>query len=438
MSKLFEYGIIGMGPAGIGVAMSLSEQKYASNTICFEQGYDEDNDQCTSIIEGVCCNRDSCLVISGIGGASNKSSGKISNYPAGSKLVEFYQTDNELKNALNNTIDIISRTITLRKKEISAIQIQEARKLFKERGLEYKYYDVYEFQGSEYQRFIKDTVSEMEQLGLTVYRNAKVISIEKDNNDNYLVKYVQNDHIKTVSIHKLVIATGALNVQDPLISEIEDKKNLCFEIGVRIEAPANTFGAVFQTHGDLKLKNESGGRTYCITENGIVVTYKVNDYLFLEGCKTIGQGTSFSNFAVLVKRNDSSELDKILSNYKTVFNSNPIRQKYNDYMNGGINIDSLNTTCRVARTGDINLLFPSKVNSEIKQFLQTTVSVLNLPENELTILAPELKMLRHIEISQNFETKNNLFVIGAATGKFRGILQSLCSGIKCGQVMVRR
>ena len=60
---------------------------------------------------------------------------------------------------------------------------------------------------------------------------------------------------------------------------------------------------------------------------------------------------------------------------------------------------------------------------------------MGISENSLSILAPELKIIRDLSIGDNFEISNNLYVIGAATGLFRGILQSLCSGLRCGQLI---
>lgn len=63
---------------------------------------------------------------------------------------------------------------------------------------------------------------------------------------------------------------------------------------------------------------------------------------------------------------------------------------------------------------------------------------MSIPKDAITLVAPELKVLRNLEIAKNFELERNLFVVGAATGRFRGILQSFCSGVRCGQLLVGR
>ena len=250
------------------------------------------------------------------------------------------------------------------------------------------------------------------------------------------MKYSSDNHEERVLVRKLVVATGALNVHDQLISELENSERSCFEIGVRVEAPSQVFGNAFKTHGDLKLKCLNG-RTYCVTENGAVMTYKSDGHIFLEGCKNLDQQTDFSNFAVLVKRTDTSELCSILNNYRSAFDDLPLKQTYLDYFNNKQSSNSTYTTCKAARVGDINSLFPEEVNLELKDFLNKVTTALGLPLDNLTIIAPELKMLRSVELSSKFEVHHNLFVTGAATGRFRGILQSICSGIECGQEMAR-
>ncbi len=83
MPDVFECGLIGMGPAGIGLAMSLRGTSTIKNMICFERGSFNIDVNCSALSEKECCCSNSCGVISGVGGASTLSSGKISNFPAG-------------------------------------------------------------------------------------------------------------------------------------------------------------------------------------------------------------------------------------------------------------------------------------------------------------------------------------------------------------------
>ena len=86
--------------------------------------------------------------------------------------------------------------------------------------------------------------------------------------------------------------------------------------------------------------------------------------------------------------------------------------------------------------GDINTLFPTTINNSIKEFINDVIiGAMGIPKEAMVIIAPELKILRNLQLADNFELDKNLFIIGAATGKFRGILQSFCSGVRCGRLL---
>lgn len=121
MPEIFEFGIVGMGPSGIGMAMSLcGTSNNMKNTICFERGSYPNEKICSAFLQNECCYSNVCTVISGIGGASTLSSGKISNFPAGSGLIEFFDSEQQLKELLNEIIFFFSNKIVLKKVEIDS------------------------------------------------------------------------------------------------------------------------------------------------------------------------------------------------------------------------------------------------------------------------------------------------------------------------------
>lgn len=211
----------------------------------------------------------------------------------------------------------------------------------------------------------------------------------------------------------------------------------CFEIGVRIEAPNSAFGNILSTHGDLKLKH-GAGRTYCVTADGKIIAYQTDGVRFLEGCMESSVSTGYTNLAVLIKCNDESSVCEFINRYRKDFNGRPIKQKLVDYANGQISDEEIDTTLASAVRGDINSLFSTDINNAIKEFINDVlVEAMGISEDSITLVAPELKILRNLQMDKNFEIDSNLFVIGAVTGKFRGILQSFCSGTRCGQLLDR-
>lgn len=436
--KSYDFGIVGFGPAGIGVAISLAQNDQLGKTVCFERGLYKKSVECLSISRGTCCNASSCHVISGVGGASNLSSGKISDFPAGSGLADFFTSQQELESMLTYVIHFLKDKIDLKKVEIDETTKALANLRYSKMNIEYKYYDVYEFQGSKYQQFLVEEADFLLSKGLSLYDGTEVVDINKNPSDTYFYLDLKTPTGKEqVAVKQLVIATGALEIQDDLISKFEQSDQSEYEIGVRVETKSKALSGALSSHGDLKLKKDNG-RTYCVTENGVVITYKTKGLFFLEGCK-LSANSSYSNLAVLLKYHDNDLLLEFLNNYSELFNGCPIKQTYLDYLAGRTSNKDVQTTCPITSCGDINLLFPTEINIQLKSFIEKVLKEgMGLSLQDMTLIAPELKMLRHIDIFSNFEVLPNLYLVGAATGRFRGILQSMCSGIKCGENMLRR
>ena len=436
MQELFEFGIIGMGPAGIGMAMSLCDSSNINNTICFERGSYPNEKTCSALLQKECCYSNVCTIISGIGGASTLSSGKISDFPAGSGLVDFFNSEQQLKELINESISFLSNKIALKKVEIDSNIKRSAQIYYEQQHISYKYYDVYEFDGKRYRSFIQETMQDLRNKGLQIFDNSEVIDINHDaDNLCFRVKAKTPDGERVFSIRNLILATGAHDIQDGLIEKIIGSVNNYYEIGVRIEAPASTFNNILSTHGDLKLKR-GFGRTYCVTANGKIVTYQTGGAFFLEGCMDPSEKTSYTNLAVLIKCNDDKEIRNFISRYCNEFQGRPVKQRLIDYINKQISNDSIDTTLTSAVCGDINTLFPTTINNSIKEFINDVIiGAMGIPKEAMVIIAPELKILRNLQLADNFELDKNLFIIGAATGKFRGILQSFCSGVRCGRLL---
>lgn len=180
------------------------------------------------------------------------------------------------------------------------------------------------------------------------------------------------------------------------------------------------------------------GRTYCVTADGKIIAYQTDGMRFLEGCMESSVSTGYTNLAVLIKCNDESSVCEFINRYRKDFNGRPIKQKLVDYANGQISDEEIDTTLASAVRGDINSLFSTDINNAIKEFINDVlVEAMGISEDSITLVAPELKILRNLQMDKNFEIDSNLFVIGAVTGKFRGILQSFCSGTRCGQLLDR-
>jgi uncharacterized FAD-dependent dehydrogenase len=128
----------------------------------------------------------------------------------------------------------------------------------------------------------------------------------------------------------------------------------------------------------------------------------------------------------------------VLDKYRKNFEGKPIKQKYSDYMDNRMSSNIILTTVTNAVNGNIQDLFSVSINDAIKEFVEHVfIHTMGMDASKMTLIAPELKIIRNVELLHNFEAASNLYVIGAATGKFRGILQSFCSGVRCGDNFIK-
>lgn len=367
------------------------------------------------------------------------SSGKISNFPAGSGLVQFFESEQQLKNMMSNVISKLETGAKLKKINIDVDTISRTEAHYKTENIQYKYYDVYEFEEENYCNYLSTTVEKLKEEGLRVKINSEVVSIYPDHDTScFTVTAKESEGTHQYLVKNLVLATGSIEVQEKLISMSNAGVKTSFEIGVRVEAETVALGDSLNTHGDLKLKYGTG-RTYCATKDGAVISYRTDGMNFLEGYIDSKNRTNFSNLAILVKCDDANFLTDFSRLYREKFSGVPVMQKYTDYIKGKVSEGILYTTLPIAKRGEISTLFSDEINQSIKDFLKhVLIEAMHLDGNKLTLIAPELKLLRNPEISDRFEIASNLFVVGAATGKFRGILQSICSGIRCGQYILGR
>ena len=81
-----EICIVGLGPAGIGAALTFLGADLAADVMCLDAG-SPPNDRSCSILQNRSCEKEEpCQIISGIGGCSLFGD-KISTFPAGGGLV---------------------------------------------------------------------------------------------------------------------------------------------------------------------------------------------------------------------------------------------------------------------------------------------------------------------------------------------------------------
>ena len=436
MCNIFDVCLIGLGPAGIGFLSSIDTPKM-NNIICFEKGTVTSLCNCHISKESICTHCNPCHIISGLGGAARFSCGKISAYPAGSGLIQFFDSNDSLELFMKDKLELLSTELNLKKFVVPQTVQINMKDYFNNNGILYKYYDVYEFENKAYYSYINKIISNAKRNGVQLFFETEVTKITKENyNDNsvFVINTKSNNQECSYYARKLVFATGNIYQSVDTIEVLTEKKsNFFYELGVRISVPTEKLIPYLNAHGDLKLKYKMG-RTYCVSKNGHIIAYSVNDSIFLEGYVDVLQPTKVSNFAVIFKDNNLSELNKFKKLYNTIFDGVPIQQKYSDYINKECSVLDFNQPFLSVQNGDINMIFSKDFNQMLIEFIDSVlIKSLCLSIDDITLFAPELKESYSFDVNKNFQITKDIYIIGASTGKFRGILQSMSSGILCGK-----
>lgn len=435
MSNIYDVCIIGLGPAGIGALSSLGEETL-QNSICFEKGLNISG--CKMHESSACVRCTPCNVVYGMGGASRFSSGKISGFPAGSGLETFFGSKENLKSFMDSQVEALNEILQLQKIDVSEEMITSMSSYFKQFEIDYKYYDVYEFKKNVYFQYIDSQVKRAQDAGLKIYFEANVIKIEKSAYEGvYYIFVNKGNTTKKYKVRRIIIATGNLNFNLIPCSEYTFDNPTTYELGVRVIVPTDKIIKFLDCHGDLKLKYKAG-RTYCVSKNGHVISYSTDNMSFLEGYTDADDLTDNTNLAIIFKSNDISTYEEFINKYENVFHGVPVKQNFNDYLNNKISRFNLDEKYTFTQAGNIRDMFNENTNSDIIDFIDNVlIKALGLSNEDIVLVSPELKLLNNITLNNDFQVAPNIYVVGSATGKFRGILQSLCSGIYCGNIIGR-
>lgn len=435
MSKVYDVCLIGLGPAGIGFLSSI-DATVMSNTICFEKG--SVDSICNCHTGEPCFHCEPCSIVSGLGGASSFSCGKISDYPAGSGMLSFFDSKDSMSTFMKSEIEALKSILRLEKFDISTTKQMQMKTYFLESGIKYKYYDVYEFRKEAYYSHLKRIICNAANKGARIVFNTEVNNISRINSKNGQLYSISIKDKRKESIYmakKVILATGNVFSNNSTIELLlRNEVGFNYEIGVRVVVLTEKISNYLNTHGDLKLKYKNG-RTYCVSRDGYIIAYSINGIMLLEGYTDKTNPTNVTNFAIIFKENNKQDLDSFKSKYYTSFSGIPIKQNYSDYLsNTPSTYTCLNEPFFSAQNGNINNLFSQRINRSISDFIDSVlINTMGLSKEDITLYAPELKETYCYNINKSFQVSTGIYIIGAATGKFRGILQSYCSGILCGK-----
>jgi uncharacterized protein len=447
--------IIGLGPAGIGAALHLARAGLGSNVVCFDAGEALEVKYC-SILQGKGCRHsEPCQIISGLGGSSVLSGGKISAYPAGRALGQFLKSPQSTEAALNGALVLFSSYVPLSETECSNARQEQAVKEYQDKGFDFRYYNALLYQQADLLAGYQKMVSELCSLGTIIHLQTRVQLIEPTP-QGFLVHVESNKGNDTWCAKRVILAVGREGID--LMQKLRKTCDLEIEtgntdIGVRLELPLHLWENIDAYHNDLKL-HFGNARTFCVCKGGILAPYKVNSFFSLEGSDTIGNKTGYTNFAITIRKEHLKEGEQtellldVESRMKQQSRGIPVREMLQDYLTGNQILQKNGTrkaklrdaSISFWRWGSVSACFPSEDAADIRTAVEYFVDRL-MPKNvvpQVSVFGPVIDYYwPRFRIGSRFlATGSNVYIIGDGTGHFRGILQAFCSGIECANGIV--
>ncbi|MHB8118226.1 MAG: hypothetical protein ACYDHX_05815 [Methanothrix sp.] len=438
--------IVGLGPSGLGAALTIAKSNLGLDLLCMEIGGHQLDKVCSLLKNGICTKDKPCKMISGVGGCSSLSGGKMGIFPAGIELENIFGSRDLAEKKLAQAFSLINKYISLIKPIINKNEIERACNEFKELGFEYKYYDSYLFSPREMQMAYREMIFELESSGTKFLMNTQLLDI--DFRDNKFVLSAVGIDGKSITIVSKYLVLGLGRSGRDFLRLINDKfylgaNNNFLEVGVRLEFPTSIWPDINKNHNDLKLLFNNA-RTFCVCKDGKIAPYCINDIHFTEGFFDPEYVSGLTNLGIMIRLEPSEEnqtiVDQIRNNLIITSDGMPIGQKLTDYLSiESDNSNEVKNSFSYWKPGNINKIYPPVVSLKVREAIDYFASKL-IPEedlNKIYLFAPEIDYGGlSLPLNSDFSIRFRMYLIGDCTGKFRGILPAFCSGIVCAESII--
>jgi len=437
--------VVGLGPSGIGAALTLTRLGMTSGLICLDQGPASGIRKCSVLSNGVCERDTPCQMICGFGGSSLLSGGKVSDFPAGSGLARVLGDTDEAMRKVKEAINMLRAFVPLTAPDMEQVKLDAVREMFREKGFEYKHFDSYRFSHEALRRAYERVHSDLRSTGAAVLLNAKLIDIDQRKH-GFRLTVKQDGTEFMIDTEYLIVGVGrsgrSMLERMSIPLDLGRTANR-LDTGVRLEFPTHFLPSEAWYHGDLKLLFKNA-RTFCVCKDGSVAPYIVDGVFFTEGRFSLENSSGFSNLGV-VRRYEPSERNKMLLE--------DIRERSIQQRNGRLVCQRLteyfDCTEMVLKTstseqdsgsfcvwGDVNGVFPEPVSTDVREAVMYFAHRL-LPMQQweqVKVFAPEVDYGGILlPVKPDFSIRPRLYIIGDCVGQFRGIAQAFCSGVICAE-----
>lgn len=454
-----EFVIVGAGPAGIFCALELLK-KGIENITLIDRGKEVFKRKCPRRernTECVACR--TCDITSGFGGAGAWSDGKITKDVSGT--VGGWMSDFLTTEELTEFTEYVDKTILQfsnggdRYFSPDPEFVDRMKSKCRTENMKLITYPIRHL-GTDNASAIMDNFYK--------YLKEKINIVLKKEVDKILVNngVVEGVSAKDGTIYKaknvvMAVGRGGTNWLKSECDRLGIKySNNAVDIGVRVET-LNEYCAEFTDNlYEFKIEYvtttyEDNVRTFCVCPGGYVTTERYDETTCVNGESRTDIKSPNTNFAILVTCNFTEPFKQPIQYAKHVANlanmlsggNSVLIQRFEDLKNGRrstpdrLSRSVIKPTLESAVAGDISFAMPSRVMSDLRDFISHLNGIMPGIDGPNTLLyAPEIKLYSiRIDLNKKLESKTikNLYFIGDGAGITRGVMQSAISGTLVGK-----
>ena len=391
---LYDVIIVGGGVSGLSAAYTLIKKK--QRVLVVERGkyiHERQRDM-------------SFDVSNGIGGAGLFSDGKLSMYPSASKLWKLRLRD--LKPAYDQVQNLL-KTVN--------VEIEDFTEEWTKDSEQENVHKIYDSKMMSIEQRMKLIFMLYQNIGCeNILVDSSVFQVEK-NNGLYQIE-IRCGGKKEIHQSKVLLLAGGKHCYQKIMQKSRsiafNKNKYALEVGFRIECSNDEFDYYDYPQLDVKVIEEKDNhsiRTFCCCRDGIILESTSYDIRSLNGSSNDFEKTGKTNIGVLVKAEgkEGEKLKKALGDL--FFKQETQMMNLKSYLYEGVSLlgDRVDSMVR----GFLEEHFPKMTKGK---------GVLFYPSIEKDGYYPELNDILQIPME-------DIWVVGDATGQFRGLLSSLISGI---------
>ena len=453
---MYDVVIIGAGPAGLFAAYELITKNKKLKVAIIDKGSKVKSRVCPMSKLGTSCkNCNPCAILSGYGGAGTFSDGKLNyihklgksdltKYMSESEAIELIDDTERIFNKFNMDAEVYPSNMSEAEKIRKKVAIAGAKLLIiKQKHL-----------GSDHlPDYIDGICDYLKENGVELISRSNVIDIKTVSKLNHEITYEVGKNKEVIKGKYVVVAPGRTGAK--WVQELADKYEIPYisrsiEIGVRVEVRKDIMEDITNVIYDptIFIKTKTYGdeiRTFCTNPGGFVAKENYYGYICVNGHALKDIKSNNTNFAFISKVNLTEPVtntrlygESIARIANVLGDGKPIIQSLKDLRRGRrsewhrINKGFIEPTLKDCVAGDLALVMPHRIITNILEGLETLDKIIPGVNNDDTILyGPEIKFFSNeVETDNKFKLeKDNIYFIGDGAGKAGNIVTAAATGL---------